>query len=135
MASGRSEAVEFNDNVSKYVDPLPSPQKEITISLRDLLHGSFPELSEEFKWNYPAYYYRGKRICSLGAFKNHVNLEFDYGSSLTDDKRRIEGVGKNIRHIKIRTLGELDTEYFIDLLRQSVKIVDDAATRPSRTQT
>jgi hypothetical protein len=123
--------MELNDKVSGYIDPLPSPQREISIALRDMIRRHFPAFSEEFKWNYPAYYYRGKRICSLGAFMNHVNLEYDYGSSLTDGKGRVEGVGKNIRHVKIRTLEEVDTEYFIDLLRQSMDIIDKAARPPN----
>ena len=123
-----------NSRVSDYINPLPSPQKEIGVALRDMIHDTFPYFTEEFKWNYPAYYYRSKRICSLGAFKNHVNLELDYGSSLADSKGRLEGVGKNIRHIKIRALEEVDTEYFSDLLRQSIKIIDNAAKRRNKAQ-
>jgi hypothetical protein len=134
MADGRQRrpssvlagVMKSNSRVSDYINPLPSPHKEIGVALRDMIHDTFPYFTEEFKWNYPAYYYKNKRICSLGAFKNHVNLEFDYGSSLTDSKGRVEGVGENIRHVKIRALEEVGTEYFADLLRQSIKIIDNA---------
>lgn len=110
-----------NERVTQYIAALPSPQKEICESLRELILGHFPELREEFKYNYPAYYYERKRICSIGGFKRHANLELDYGAHLRDPVGRVEGIGKNIRHIKIRSLDEVDTDYFVDLLKQSIE--------------
>ncbi|MFO7287107.1 MAG: DUF1801 domain-containing protein [Gammaproteobacteria bacterium] len=110
-----------NEKVTQYIAVLPSPQKEICQSLREMILGHFPELREEFKYNYPAYYHERQRICSIGGFKRHANLELDYGAHLRDSRGRVEGVGKNIRHVKIRSLDEVDTDYFIDLLRQSIE--------------
>jgi hypothetical protein len=78
--------------------------------------------SEAFKWNYPAYLHDAKRLCSIGGFKNHASLELDYGAHLEDAKGRLVGMGKNIRHIKITSLEQVDADYFIDLLRQSIGI-------------
>ncbi len=115
----------LNERVSDYIISLPSPQKEICQALRELILGNFPRITEEFKWNYPAYYYGGKRICSTGGFKKHANLELDYGAHLKDVKGRVVGAGKNIRHIKIKALDEVDTDYFIDLLKQRIKVVEE----------
>jgi len=57
----------------------------------------------------------------FAAFKKHANLELDYGAHLRDPKGRVEGVGKNIRHIMIRSLEEVDADYFVDLIRQSLE--------------
>jgi len=48
-------------------------------------------MREEFKWNYPAYYYNGKRICLASGFKEHVTLELFYGAHLQDAQGRIVG--------------------------------------------
>jgi hypothetical protein len=40
-------------------------------------------------------------------YATHVNLGFYEGASLPDPERRLEGSGKNLRHIKIRTCGDL----------------------------
>jgi hypothetical protein len=111
---------ELNDKVTDYIASLPAPQREICQSLRELILGNFQQLREELKYNYPAYYFERKRICSTGGFKRHANLEFDYGAHLQDSRGRLEGVGKNIRHIKIRSLEEIDEDYFVDLLQQSL---------------
>jgi hypothetical protein len=113
----------MNERVTEYLASLPSPQREICQSLRKLILSNFPQIHEEFKWNYPAYYCDGKRICSTGGFKDHANLELDYGAHLKDVTGRIVGVGKNTRHIKIKSLQQVDADYFVDLLRQSIKLV------------
>jgi hypothetical protein len=112
----------FHPKATEYISSLPSPQKEICQSLRELILGNFPQMNEEYKWNFPAYYYHGKRICITGGFKYHANVELFYGAYLQDAQGRIAGLGKRIRHIKLKTLEDIDPEYFIDLLRQSIKL-------------
>ena len=112
----------FHEKATKYITSQPSPQKEICQSLRELILTNFPQMTEEFKWNYPAYYYKGKRICLASAFKQHVTLELFYGAHLQDAQRWIAGVGKNTRHIKIKSLEEMDTDYLVDLIRQSIDL-------------
>jgi hypothetical protein len=112
----------LHNKVTEYITSLPSPQKAICQSLRELILENFPQMREEFKWNYPAYYYNGKRICLACGFKDHVTLELFYGAHLQDAQGRIVGVGKNTRHMKLKSLKEIDTNYFVDLLQQSIKL-------------
>ncbi len=88
-------------------------------------------MREEFKWNYPAYYYNGKRICIIGGFTQHANIELFYGAQLRDAQGRIAGAGKNTRHIKLRSLEEIDADYFVDLLQQSIEL--SQASTPTKT--
>jgi hypothetical protein len=90
--------------------------------LRELILENFPHMREEFKWNYPAYYYYGKRICLAGGFKEHVTVELFYGARLQDTQGRIVGVGKNTRHLKLKSIKEIDANYFVDLLQQSIEL-------------
>jgi len=45
-----------------------------------------------------------------------------YGAHLQDAQKRIVGVGKNTRYIKLKSLKEFDTNYFIHLLQQSIEL-------------
>lgn len=112
----------FLENATTYIASLPSPQQEICQSLRVLILGSLPHMTEEFKWNCPAYYHHGKRICLTSGFKAHVTLELFYGAHLRDTQGRIVGAGKNTRHIKLRSLHEIDRDYLVDLVRQSIAL-------------
>jgi hypothetical protein len=112
----------FHDKATEYIASLPSPQREICQSLRELILTNFPQMGEEFKWNFPAYYFNGKRICLTGGFKVHATIELFYGAHLQDTQGRIAGIGKNTRHIKLKSCEEIDTNYFVDLLQQSIAL-------------
>jgi hypothetical protein len=40
--------------------------------------------------------------------KNHVTFGFHFGTSLKDPESLLEGSGKNIRHVKLRTVADLE---------------------------
>jgi hypothetical protein len=50
----------------------------------------------------------------------HVNLGFYYGASLKDPAGLLEGAGRNLRHIKIRSLAEVSKKELGDLLKTSL---------------
>jgi hypothetical protein len=107
---------EFHPKATAYIASLPSPQKEICQALRHLILDTFPQMREEFKWNYPAYYHLRKRICLVSSFKAHVTLELFYGAHLHDTQGRIVGEGKNTRHLKLKSLSGIDLDYLVYLL-------------------
>src|SRR5689334_20403218 len=54
--------------------------------LRKVIMESAPDLTEEWKWGTAVWTNNGL-ICSVGAFKDHVKLNFFQGASLEDPKR------------------------------------------------
>lgn len=48
-----------------------------------------------------------QHFCYLAPFKKHLNLGFFYGADLPDPQDLLEGKGKQLRHIKIRSLEQL----------------------------
>jgi hypothetical protein len=55
----------------------------------------------------------------VGAFKRHVNVGFFHGAELRDEADLLEGVGKYMRHVKIRPDGELDALALEDLIHSA----------------
>lgn len=51
--------------------------------LRMLIHNAAPELGEEWKWGTPIFAYQGN-VVAIGAFKDHLKLNFFKGASLAD---------------------------------------------------
>ena len=47
-------------------------------------------------------------ICYIGVIKDHVNLGFMRGTSLRDPMKVLEGDGKQMRHMKLRTMSDLE---------------------------
>ncbi|WP_421787770.1 DUF1801 domain-containing protein [Hyphobacterium sp.] len=79
----------------------------IALALRETVLRAAPELTEKLAWGFPCYVGK-ERIFSIIAQSGWVNLQLWYGAALADRFGRIEGTGKSLRHVKIRSLGEVD---------------------------
>ena len=58
--------------------------------LRKLILEAAPDLTEDWKWNTAVWTLNGL-VCSAGAFKDHVKLNFFNGASLKDPKGMFNG--------------------------------------------
>jgi hypothetical protein len=83
----------------------------------------------------------------IPAYSSHVDLGFPYGVDLDDAEKRLVGTGSRVRHVKIRSLADLDDPYTLALLadaerkairpaeplepRQIVKVMKGPKHRPS----
>ena len=56
------------------------------IRLRKIINDADPKLNEEFKWHTAVWSANGN-VCALGAFKDHVKINFFKGASLPDPHR------------------------------------------------
>jgi len=100
--------------VEDYIKQQPSPQKEILQKLRAIILKTFPNSIEEMKWGVPTYN-QGKYY--LVSLKDHVNIGFSIKGLSEDELGFIEGSGKTMRHLKIRTLADIDEQHIVDLLK------------------
>jgi hypothetical protein len=99
----------FEDVVSE-----ASPEvREIAYAARALLAGVMPNITE-VPWGRQkiAGYGLGPKkmsehFCYLAPQKNYVNLGFMYGAGLPDPEGLLEGSGKLLRHVKLRSLEDL----------------------------
>ena len=57
-------------------------------------------------WKIPTFESNGP-VCFFTVGKNHVTFGFLRGTSLPDPGKLLEGTGKNLRHVKLRTLEDL----------------------------
>jgi hypothetical protein len=80
-----------------------------------------PDLHTETRWGHP--WYVGKDlVVVIGAFTHHVGVEFWRGASLLDPHSLLEGTGKNLRHVKLRSVAEAHSPAFASLLREAVRL-------------
>jgi hypothetical protein len=69
-------------------------------------------------------------ICMINVYRKHVNLQFANGTELEDSYRVLEGTGKRMRHISVKSLSELDRPEIRTYLRLARKHA--GLTRPRR---
>ncbi|UCG10125.1 MAG: DUF1801 domain-containing protein [Dehalococcoidia bacterium] len=103
----------MNKEVDDYIAEQKSPQKEISQQLRQIILALFPDIKEEMKFGVP--WYEGKYY--IVALKDHVNLGFTLKGLSQKEIELFEGSGKTMKHIKIRSLNEIDEKKIIRLLQ------------------
>lgn len=101
----------MNKQVTEFINKAPSEQKQIMEKIRQLIHESVPGVTEEFKWSRPVFKTQ-KDFAYLQTTKATVNLGFFNFQELKDKENRLEGTGKSMRHVKLKTLNDIDVSLF-----------------------
>ena len=110
----------MNIKVGEYINKQKSPQKEVCAYLRNLIHKTIPGIKEEIKWGVPVFA-DGKFY--IGSLKNHVNLGVSINGLNDREVALFEGSGKTMKHIKIKSLHNIDEKK----LAQLIKLVNEKA--------
>jgi hypothetical protein len=72
--------------IDKAIKDLPDWRGKRMAYLRKLIHEASSELTEDWKWDTPVFACKGN-VVAIGAFKDHVRLNFFKGASLADPKK------------------------------------------------
>ena len=99
----------MNLQVTDYINNAPAEQKAIMESLLQLIHHQVPNVQESFKWSRPVFS-TDKDIAYLKTAKAYVTFGFMQAEKLKENLHLLEGSGKDMRHIKIRKLADIDKD-------------------------
>jgi hypothetical protein len=96
--------------------------QEAANQLRALVKKTLPEAKEGINpWHVPIFESNGP-ICYYMAGKNHITLGFIRGTSLPDPENLLEGTGKNLRHVKIKSAADLKQKGMRELLKSAAAL-------------
>lgn len=110
----------MNENISKYIFDAPTEQRNIMETIREIIHIEVPYCIENFKWGRPIfstkddliYFKSEKKYFTLGFFNFH---------KIINNANLLEGTGKNMRHIKIKNINDLNIDIVRDMIKQVSK--------------
>jgi hypothetical protein len=110
----------MNPEVNQYIENAPEQQQLLMQKIRELIYQEVPEVVENFKWSRPvfstasdfAYFKTAKAYLTFGIFK------FE---KITEHAELLEGTGKDMRHLKIKKLEDLNPEIIKKWLHQVTK--------------
>jgi len=102
-------------------DDNPALQKVVR-GLRALVKTAVPgtKLSVN-SWGIPTFEEKDP-FCFYMVGKNHVTFGFHYGTSLDDPESLLEGTGKNLRHVKLRTVEDLEKKGLKELVLAAARL-------------
>lgn len=110
----------MNEQVTTYISEASEEQRNIMEQIRTIIHQEVAAVTENFKWNRPvfltdtdfAYFKTSKAHLTFGIFK------FE---KIKDDAHLLEGTGKDMRHVKIKRLDDLQPEIIKRWMQQITK--------------
>ncbi len=118
-----------NPALEEFLAPYSNEIQQLTLQLRDFLTDLVPEANELIWDNYNAVamaYSKSEKLsdgfCHIAVYANHVNFGFNRGSQLPPHTIKLEGSGKLIRHIKVKSMDEFPQDDITKLIWEAVAI-------------
>ena len=115
--------MDASERVTSHIDELGDWRGKTLARLRGLIHDAAPDLVEGWKWNTPVWSYNGN-VVAVGAFKDHVKINFFKGASL-DDPHGLFNAGldaKATRAIDIYETDRINEAALKTLIRAAVAL-------------
>ena len=111
-----------SEQIDKQIADLADWRGQRMTALRKLINEADPKLSEDWKWETPVWTAKGN-VLALGAFKDHLKINFFKGASL-DDPRGLFNAGldaKASRSIDLYENDTVDEQALKELIRAAAK--------------
>jgi hypothetical protein len=118
---GGSLLVDASKQVDQYIAGIGDWRGQQLAKLREWIRAADPELEESWKWGTPVFT-RGGNVLALGAFKEHVKVNFFEGAALPDPKKLFNAglEAQRSRGIDLHEGESLDRAAFTALVRAAV---------------
>ena len=107
--------------IDAFIAGLGSPHREIAVALRRLIRGADKRLVEAVKWGWPCYTAAGRNVCGFMVQRDTVNFFLFHGAELDDPDGLIEGTGRSMRHVKLRSASDIRPQQFKAFIKQSLQ--------------
>jgi hypothetical protein len=92
---------------------------QILKKLREIVFDNYPKTEERIMYG-GILFSHTEDFGGLFVYQNHVSFEFGSGYKFMDTENLLEGKGKYRRHLKIRSLDDIDTK-MVDFFMNQIK--------------
>jgi hypothetical protein len=109
--------------ITKHIAELADWRGKQIAQLRKLILAADPDITEEWKWGTPVWSHQGN-VVAVGAFKDHIKINFFKGASLKDPKGLFNAGldAKATRAIDLHEGDKLNEAALKDLVRAAVAL-------------
>jgi hypothetical protein len=107
--------------LKKFLKPYPPDVRDLALELRALLLEEIGPCYENIYDAYSAVAIGYDGIFHIAVYSRHVNLGFNEGATLGDPKGILQGDGKRVRHITIKSVADLQRPEIRTYIRRARK--------------
>jgi len=111
-----------NEQVEKYLEEIMMVNEEqfnILQELREIVFTVYPKTNERIIYG-GIMFFLDDDFGGIFVRKNHISFEFGNGFTMNDPDKLLEGKGKFRRHLKIRSLSDIDDKKVSFFVKQSM---------------
>jgi hypothetical protein len=107
---------------SAYVKDENPELRQVVRALRSFVKGIVPGVKETVNaWGIPTFE-APDPFCFYMVGKNHATFGFHFGTSVKDPESLLEGTGKNIRHVKLSKVEDLEQKGLRELVMAAARL-------------
>jgi hypothetical protein len=111
----------MNASVEEFLANYGPEVRKPSLKLRDLVLKLVPDANETVHtgWGNIQYNFTNKmksHFCAIGPLKDRVDFFFLRATDLQDPAGLLEGTGKKLRHVKVKSLSEVDNPALSELI-------------------
>ena len=124
-----------SERITNHINELADWRGKLLTRLRKLILDAAPSMVEEWKWNTPVWS-RDQNVVAVGAFQDHVKVNFFQGASLNDPHGLFNAglEAKRTRAIDIYKGDVINEAALKELIRAAVAL-NSARPKPKREKT
>ncbi len=104
----------MNEGVKVYINKQKNPQKEILLNVREIFFKTIKNCKEKVGWGVVVF---ADDRFYVAAMKERVHVGFAINGLTKEEIAQFEGSGKTMRHIKIRSLEDINEKKLVKLIK------------------
>jgi len=129
------------DDVDRFLEGYAPDIRDLAQQVRALIASVAPDADESLKPGWKVIWYgfgtkMPEQFAVVMPTKNHVGLGFTHGTELPDPAGKLEGTGKRMRHVKLRTAADVADPSVATMLRVQVALrkAEGKGGKPARAK-
>ncbi len=116
--------------IDRYLNAANPTFQPMLATLREAVHAACPAVEEAVKWGMPAFVYRGRILCSMAAFKQHMSFGYWQHAEVMGADVARDGMGS---YGRMRGPADLPKPARLRAdLKRAMKLIEESAAAPDR---
>lgn len=113
----------MNKKIENFLEKLPREKRDLVMQIRKIVLSTDKKITEDIKWGNLTFVYNGN-LASIYTFTStdYLNFCFFNATNLSDPMRLFEGTGKMMRHVKIKSANDINSNRIRSWIIEAMKL-------------
>jgi hypothetical protein len=125
--SVRAQIARIPSAVSPIVEAARQTVRVVAREAEEVACQSQKPRSASMMWKLMRYVVNGEVVVTIGTFTKHASMFFARGSEFDDGRGLLEGTGKSLRYVTLRTPADARRAALKDVLRKAFALAENSA--------